>query len=86
MTAAAPGGGGYDRPPYRVPDAPARANGPGAWALDVLLPWRLARRVHGPFRVLRFSTADVVGLTAPGQPVPAPWPEVEATAGPLRPR
>ncbi|MET9501722.1 hypothetical protein ABZY42_08280 [Streptomyces sp. NPDC006622] len=69
MTTATPGAGAYDRPPYRLPDAPARANGPGAWALDVLLPWRLAQRIYGPFRVFRFSAADAVGLAAPGQPV-----------------
>jgi hypothetical protein len=51
----------YDRPPYRTPHAPARASGPGAWALDVLLPWRLARRIYGPFHTVRFSASDVVG-------------------------
>ncbi|MEV6179622.1 hypothetical protein ACIHAR_35515 [Streptomyces sp. NPDC052016] len=51
----------YDRPPYRTPHAPARASGPGAWALDVLLPWRLARRVYGPFHTVRFSASDAVG-------------------------
>ncbi|MFE0456832.1 hypothetical protein ACFW2D_37235 [Streptomyces sp. NPDC058914] len=61
----------YDRPPYRRPDAPARASGPGAWALDVLLPWRLARRIYGPFQAFRFSASDAVGLAAPGQPAAA---------------
>ncbi|MET7439226.1 hypothetical protein ACFYQQ_25380 [Streptomyces sp. NPDC005496] len=55
----------YDRPPYR-PAVAARPERPGAWVLDVFLPWRLARRVYGPFRVFRFSAADVVGLAGPG--------------------
>ncbi|MFI6034126.1 hypothetical protein ACIBBD_08150 [Streptomyces sp. NPDC051315] len=59
----------YDRPPYRTPVAPARPSGPGAWVLDVLLPWRLARRVYGPFHAFRFSASDALGLAAPGQPV-----------------
>ncbi|WP_460067833.1 hypothetical protein [Streptomyces sp. YKOK-I1] len=58
--------GPYDRPPYRVRTDPARTDGPGEWAFDVLLPWRLARRIYGPFRVLKFSTADLVGLGVPG--------------------
>jgi hypothetical protein len=71
----------YDRPPYRTPVAPARASGPGAWALDVLLPWRLARRIYGPFHAFRFSASDAVGLAAPGQPVAATL--AEQTADPL---
>lgn len=59
----------YDRPPDRTPDAPARTSGPGAWALDLLLPWRLASRLCGPFRTFRFSASDAVGLAAPGNPV-----------------
>lgn len=55
----------YDRPPYRVPSPPTRLSGPAAWALDVLLPWRLARRIYGPFRMFRFTAADAVGLAGP---------------------
>ncbi|GAB2922286.1 hypothetical protein [Streptomyces mayteni] len=58
---------GYDRPPYRVPAPPGR---PGSWVVDVLLPWRLARRIYGPFGVFRFSVVDTVGLVGPyGQAV-----------------
>ncbi|TDC26256.1 hypothetical protein E1265_04850 [Streptomyces sp. 8K308] len=56
--------GSYDRPPYRVPEPPPRLTGPAAWALDALLPWRLARRIYGPFRVFRFTAADAVQLAA----------------------
>ncbi|MFF3916730.1 hypothetical protein ACFYZB_25215 [Streptomyces sp. NPDC001852] len=56
----------YDRPPYRVPAASAGLSGAGAWALDVLLPWRLARRIYGPFRMFRFSAGDALGLAGPG--------------------
>jgi hypothetical protein len=56
----------YDRPPYRVPTVPARLSGPGAGALDVVLPWRLARRIYGPFRMFRFSLGDAVGPAGPG--------------------
>ncbi|MEV6113488.1 hypothetical protein AB0L59_13480 [Streptomyces sp. NPDC052109] len=56
----------YDRPPYRVPAPPARQSGAGAWARDVLLPWRLARRLYGPFRMFRFGAGDVLGLVGPG--------------------
>ena len=59
----------YDRPPYRVPTRPALLPGPAAWALDVLLPWRLARRIYGPFHAFRFSASDVVGLTPSAGPV-----------------
>ncbi|WP_207930402.1 hypothetical protein [Streptomyces hainanensis] len=63
----------YDRPPYRVVRPPAPpAWRAGAWVLDVLLPWRLARRIYGPFGMFRFSAADAVGLVGPyGQPVAA---------------
>ncbi|MFF3502303.1 hypothetical protein [Streptomyces sp. NPDC003247] len=61
---------GYDRPPYRTPPAaPALVPGPVAWVLDVLLPWRLARRIYGPFHAFRFDAAAAIGLAAPGQPV-----------------
>ncbi|MEV5873760.1 hypothetical protein AB0L75_05905 [Streptomyces sp. NPDC052101] len=56
----------YDRPPYRVPAEPARLSGAGAWAVDVLLPWRLARRIYGPFRMFRFGAGDALGLAGPG--------------------
>ncbi|MER6355180.1 hypothetical protein ABT186_26025 [Streptomyces sp. NPDC001634] len=55
----------YDRPPYRV-TSPPRPSRPGAWVLDVFLPWRLARRIYGPFRIFRFSAADAIGLAGPG--------------------
>ena len=55
----------YDRAPYRAVSRP-QAGEPGAWVLDFLLPWRLARRIYGPFRILRFTAADAVGLAAPG--------------------
>ncbi|MER5199372.1 hypothetical protein ACWD3J_40165 [Streptomyces sp. NPDC002755] len=73
----------YDRPPYRVPPAPARPSGPGARAVvDVLLPWRLARRIYGPFAMFRFSAADAVGLGGFGQP-PVAAALVEPAADPL---
>ncbi|MFR9798620.1 hypothetical protein ACL02U_22390 [Streptomyces sp. MS06] len=55
----------YDRPPYRNA-VPRQATGPAAWVLDVFLPWRLARRIYGPFRIFRFTAADVVGLAGAG--------------------
>ncbi|MGW2421987.1 hypothetical protein ACWC0C_22510 [Streptomyces sp. NPDC001709] len=63
----------YDRPPYRVPAAPARPGGAGAWALDVLLPWRLARRIYGPYRMFRFSAGDALGIVAPGAGALGPY-------------
>ncbi|MEU4845267.1 hypothetical protein [Streptomyces gilvosporeus] len=61
MTAADADTAAYDRPPYRT-SAPPQPGGAAAWVLDVFLPWRLARRLYGPFRVFRFTAADVVGL------------------------
>ncbi|MGW1055352.1 hypothetical protein [Streptomyces sp. NPDC002521] len=55
----------YDRPPYRA-DAPPQSGGPAAWVLDVFLPWRLARRIYGPFRLFRFTAADIVSLAGAG--------------------
>ncbi|WP_330338985.1 hypothetical protein [Streptomyces sp. NBC_00557] len=55
----------YDRPPYRTA-GPRQAGGPAAWVLDAFLPWRLARRIYGPFRLFGFTAADVVGLTGAG--------------------
>ncbi|MDQ0582313.1 hypothetical protein [Streptomyces rishiriensis] len=72
----------YDRPPYRVTRAPARLSGPGAWAIDALLPWRLARRIYGPFAMFRFDAADAVGLGGFGQP-PVAAALVEPAADPL---
>ncbi|MFJ9693234.1 hypothetical protein [Kitasatospora sp. NPDC101183] len=50
----------YDRPPYRLPDLPRRT--PRAWVLDVLLPWRLASRIYGPYRMLRMSASGVTAV------------------------
>ncbi|MEV5902143.1 hypothetical protein [Streptomyces sp. NPDC052127] len=71
----------YDRPPYRVAPAPARLSGPGAWVIDVLLPWRPARRIYGPFAMFRFNAADAVGLGGFGQPPVAA--ALEPAADPL---
>jgi hypothetical protein len=67
MTAAADA---YDRPPYRAP-SPARPGGPGAWVLEILLPWRLARRIYGPFSMPRFagSVMALAGLGPYATPV-----------------
>ncbi|MGA5818896.1 hypothetical protein ACPC54_13690 [Kitasatospora sp. NPDC094028] len=50
----------YDRPPYRQPPQPRRA--PREWALDVLLPWRLASRIYGPYRMMRMSASGVAAV------------------------
>ncbi|MER6327793.1 hypothetical protein ABT298_00415 [Streptomyces sp. NPDC001034] len=55
----------YDRAPYRAVSR-SPAGGPDTWVLDLLLPWRLARRIYGPFRMFRFTAADAVGLAGPG--------------------
>ncbi|MCX4747997.1 hypothetical protein OG455_21180 [Kitasatospora sp. NBC_01287] len=60
MTTPAPPGdltAGYDRPPYWQPSVPRRE--PREWVLDLLLPWRLASRVYGPYRMLRMSASGV---------------------------
>ncbi|MFE9422702.1 hypothetical protein ACFYNO_07055 [Kitasatospora sp. NPDC006697] len=51
---------GYDRPPYLQPPVPRREA--GEWVLDVVLPWRLASRVYGPFRMMRMSASGVVSV------------------------
>ncbi|MGW2254228.1 hypothetical protein ACWCXH_29155 [Kitasatospora sp. NPDC001660] len=63
MTTPAPPGDladGYDRPPYWQPPAPRRE--PREWVLDLLLPWRLASRVYGPYRMLRMSASGVAAV------------------------
>ncbi|MFD9434777.1 hypothetical protein [Streptomyces sp. NPDC060002] len=50
--------------------------------IDVLLPWRLARRIHGPFAMFRFSATDAVGLGGFGGP-PVAAALVEPAADPL---
>ncbi|MEU8515247.1 hypothetical protein AB0C76_27275 [Kitasatospora sp. NPDC048722] len=63
MTASVPPGGlaaAYDRPPYRQPPVPRRP--PREWVLDVVLPWRLASRLYGPYRMMRMSASGVAAL------------------------
>ncbi|WP_369183183.1 hypothetical protein [Streptomyces sp. Y1] len=50
----------YDRPPYWQPPEPRRT--PREWALDVLLPWRLASRIYGPYRMMRMSASGVAAV------------------------
>ncbi|GAA1976401.1 hypothetical protein [Kitasatospora viridis] len=52
----------YTRPPYRTPSPPRPA--PRELVLDVLLPWRLARLVYGPYRTSRLARLTASGVTA----------------------
>ncbi|MFE6866378.1 hypothetical protein ACFVFS_07460 [Kitasatospora sp. NPDC057692] len=50
----------YDRPPYRTPSPPPRER--HEVVLDVLLPWRLAGRVYGPYRMMRLTASGVTAV------------------------
>ncbi|MFF2950282.1 hypothetical protein ACFVVU_02830 [Kitasatospora sp. NPDC057965] len=47
----------YAQPPYRMPSPPPREG--HQLVLDVLLPWRLASRVYGPYRMMRLTASGV---------------------------
>ncbi|WP_158702038.1 hypothetical protein [Kitasatospora sp. MMS16-BH015] len=56
----------YGRVPYRMPDPPVVERTQRQRVLDVVLPWRLARTVYGPYRSMRLSASGVAG-TVGGQ-------------------